>query len=147
MTRKERFGAVPELVIALVLLAVILSLPFLPAPQQRALAMEAVSTSQTLQNAATATGNGTAVGSPMTNCRESAVYVSWLTGVASGVVTVESADNTGYTGTWASLAVVTYASGAPKEDIVQITGIHGALRARISTAVTGQGVTVRLVCN
>lgn len=84
----------------------------------------------------------------MSRCRESALYIAWGTGVTSGVVTVESSYDPAYTGTWASLAVVTFAGTAPNQDIVQITGIHAALRARITTIVAGGGtVSSYLHCN
>lgn len=93
---------------------------------------------QTALNAThTPTGSGM-----MSRCRESAVYIVWSTGVTSGAVTVESAHDAAYTGTWASEAVVTFSGTAPKQDIVQITGIHAALRSRISTVVAGSGGSV-----
>jgi len=79
--------------------------------------------------------------------RELAVYVSWGTGVTAGVVQIETADDPAYAGTWAPLATVTYASGAPKQDIVQITGVALYVRARISTAIANGTVTVRAVGN
>lgn len=83
----------------------------------------------------------------MPQCRESAVYVDWGTGVASGVVEVETAHDAAYTGTWAPLATVTFAGTAPDQDIVQITGIHLALRTRISTVLAGGTVSTYFVCN
>lgn len=80
-------------------------------------------------------------------CRESAVYVDWSTGVSAGVVMVETAYDANYAGTWATLSTVTFASTAPKEDIVQITGTGMALRTRISTAVSNGTVSTYFVCN
>lgn len=80
-------------------------------------------------------------------CRESAVYIVWATGVTSGSVTVETAHEEGYTGTWASLVAVPFAGTAPKVDIVQITGVHAALRTRIDTAVANGTVTTWFTCN
>lgn len=83
----------------------------------------------------------------MGTIRESAVYVIWGTGVTSGVVEVETAHTENYAGTWASLATVTFAGTAPKEDIVQITGIHGALRTRISTVIANGSVSTCILGN
>jgi hypothetical protein len=83
----------------------------------------------------------------MTRARECAVYVNWGTGVTSGAVTVESAMDLNYSGTWGQLAVVTFAGTAPKADIVQITGIAGALRSRISTVLAGGTVDTWALCN
>lgn len=94
------------------------------------------------ETASTAIGSGF-----MSRCRESAVYVEWATGVTSGVVQVESARNAAYTGTWAPLATVTFAGTAPNSDLVQITGIHSAIRTRISTVVAGSTVSTWLTCN
>lgn len=102
--------------------------------------------SMTLQNAQT-TGNGTVVGAGyMGQCRESAIYVVWGAGTNAGVFTIESAHDNTYTGTWAPLATVTW-SAASKQDIVQITGVHMALRARISTTVTGGTASAFFICN
>lgn len=90
----------------------------------------------------TATGSGL-----MARCREVAVYVNWGTGVASGAVTVETAMDLNYAGTWAPLAAVTFSGTAPKADIVQITGIHGAVRSRVSTVLAGGTVDTWLQCN
>lgn len=93
-----------------------------------------------------ATGSATLDNGVMPGCRETAVYVSWGAGTNAGVVTIESAHSSTYAGTWAPQASVTW-SAASKEDIIQITGIHGALRTRISTNVTGGTVDTYAVCN
>lgn len=87
------------------------------------------------------------VGGPMANCQESAVYIDWSTGVTAGGVTIETAVDQNYTGTWAPLIVVAFSSTAPRQDVVQITGVHWAIRSRISTNMTGGTVTTWLVCN
>ena len=83
----------------------------------------------------------------MPQCRESAVYVDWNAGVTAGVVEVETAHSAAYGDTWANLATVTFSGTAPNLDVVQITGVHLALRARISTVLTGGTVDVHFVCN
>ena len=105
-------------------------------------------TSQTLlsgQSATTAASRE--IGATFMNqCRETAVYVQWSAGTSAGVVTVESADQAGYSGTWAPLATVTW-SAESSESLVQITGVMGAIRTRISTTITGGTVTTYLMCN
>lgn len=97
-----------------------------------------------LQDAAS-TGNGTAV-DLQCRTRETTVYASWSSGTSAGVVTVETAEDDGYTGTWASLGTISW-SAASKQDVMQITGALRAVRARISTTVTGGTVTVKLFSN
>lgn len=100
-----------------------------------------------LSSASALNATGTAAGaSIMPACRESVIYVKWSAGVGAGAVTIESSDDSAYAGTWAPLTVVTQ-SGASREDIVQITGIHLNLRSRISTLVTGGTVSTILGCN
>ena len=72
--------------------------------------------------------------------------------LSTGVVTIEEAYYTGddpasaYTGTWSPITTVTASTltgGA--QTIVHITGSVWALRARISTTVTGSGGSVSCV--
>ena len=75
-------------------------------------------------------------------------HISWATGVTSGVVEVECADDSTYSGTWAPMATVTFAGTAPKQDYVYTPGRPRAIRHRISTVVAGgatPSVTTRLV--
>lgn len=119
------------------------SLLFTPAIR----ASESTVVAQRMLNARSALNTTSVIGGPMANCRESAVYVDWGTGTASGAVTIESAVDANYTGTWAPLIVVTFSATAPKQDIVQITGVHWAIRTRISTVLAGGTVNTWLVCN
>lgn len=64
-------------------------------------------------------------------------HIQWATGVTAGEVTIECADSSGYTGTWAPMAVVTFSGTAPKEDYVYTPGCPKALRHRITTTVSG----------
>lgn len=93
-----------------------------------------------LQSAAT-TGNGTAIDSAG-QCKEHTVEIQWATSTSAGAITVETAPSKSYAGTWTPVAVVTYTSGSPKTESVQWTGYEGAIRARISTTVSGGTVTV-----
>ena len=75
------------------------------------------------------------------NSRETAIYVVWGAGTSSGVVTVETAHDATYAGTWANLATDTW-SAESSVDVVQITGVMAALRVRISTVIGGGTVDV-----
>lgn len=79
-------------------------------------------------------------------CRESAVYVSWSAGTSAGSVQIESADSPTYAGTWAPLSLVSW-SAVSKQDLVQITGVHKALRTRIASTIVGGTVNTWFVCN
>lgn len=90
-----------------------------------------------------------AVGPGVTSrCRETGVYVVWGPGVASGVVEVESAHDSAYTGTWASVATAaTFSGTAPNQQYVRVAGALLSLRTRISTVVAGGTVSTWFVCN
>jgi hypothetical protein len=77
---------------------------------------------------------------------EVGVYVTFNAGAAAGVVLIETAPASDYTGTWAILATVNWAA-ATKVHYVALTGAVRAIRARISSAVTSGTVTVQLVAN
>ncbi len=103
---------------------------------------------QLLATASAANATGTVVGPAfMARCQQTAIYIDWGTGVASGAVTIESAVDNNYAGTWAPLFTDTFVSGAPKQDILQITGVHWAIRTRISTVIAGGTVNSWLVCD
>ena len=65
-------------------------------------------------------------------------------GVSAGVVTIEWARASGYTGTWAELDAIT-AGAATTQYGSSTDHISGFVRARISTAITGGTVTVHLI--
>lgn len=96
----------------------------------------------TLQSAAT-TGNGTPV---QLNGRATdiVVYIEGSAGVSAGAVTLEEAPTSDYAGTWAPIgsAVTVVASSVLA---THISGAYMAIRARLSTNITGGTVTVRLV--
>jgi hypothetical protein len=74
-------------------------------------------------------------------------HISWATGVTAGAVTIEIADSSTYAGTWATVAVVTYSSGAPAQDYVYTPGQPKAIRHRVSTTISGgsaPSVTTRI---
>jgi hypothetical protein len=97
-----------------------------------------------LQNAQT-TGNGSAIDA-RGNGREHTFYIVGAGTVSAGAVQLETARTTDYSGTWAPLgAAITVTAAA---NVVQITGCFLALRARISSNITGGGsVTVEYVAN
>lgn len=106
-----------------------------------------VVSTKSMLSAASALSTAASIGPGyMPQCRETAIYLQWSAGVASGAVTIESAHDPAYTGTWAPLAVVA-SSGASREDIIQITGVHAAIRTRISTVLAGGTVSTWAVCN
>ena len=77
----------------------------------------------------------------VSNVRELAFYVHFGTGTSAGQVVVECAHSIDFTGTWANLATVNWAA-ANRVHNVAITGVHLAVRVRISTEITGGTVTV-----
>lgn len=93
----------------------------------------------TMHSAAT-TGNGTFFdfGGKV---RYVTIYIQWHASCTGGAVIVETADNGGYSGTWAALtSAITYTAG--KQDVVQIIAPARAIRVRISSNVTGTGASV-----
>lgn len=102
-------------------------------------------THKKLQSLATS-GNGNAV---QLNglAREHVIYIYGIGTIAGGAVQLEEAHDKDYTGAWAAIgAAVTVVDATVK--IVRITGCIGAVRARVSTNITGGGtVTVELYNN
>jgi len=97
-----------------------------------------------LQNAAT-TGNGVVV-DLKGEVRETTLYIIGSAGVGAGAIQLETADDVAYAGTWAAIgSPVTVVASA--QLIVQKTGCLRAVRARISTTVTGGTVTCKLYGN
>lgn len=106
-------------------------------------------TTTTLLNAQTANGTAGAVIGPgyMPRCRESAIYIVWGASTNGGQITIETAHDPNFSGTWAPLLVKSWAA-ASSQDVVQITGIHAAIRTRITSAITGGGsVSTFALCN
>ena len=104
-------------------------------------------TPNTLQSATT-TGNGTAVVIPA-SFRSHTFYITGSAGVSAGAVTIETAPTADYAGTWQTCAAaVTVTAGATKT--VELSDkAYAALRARVSTNVTGTNgnVTVTYIGN
>lgn len=86
---------------------------------------------------AVATGTSDAVGTNGRG-REHVFYIYGTGTVSAGAVQIEEAHSSGYSGTWDAVASpVTVVSNTV--DVVRLTGCYGALRARVSTAITGGG--------
>jgi hypothetical protein len=82
--------------------------------------------------------------------RQIGFHVAWGANTTTGAVTVEVADSTSYTGTWATQTTVTFTGTAPNQQYYTATAIALAWRARISTVVgpsSSAGVTVTVVGN
>lgn len=70
--------------------------------------------------------------------REHVFYIYGTGTVSAGAVTIEEAHDPNYSGTWDAVAsAVTVVSNTV--DTVRVSGCFGALRARVSTNVTGGG--------
>lgn len=100
-----------------------------------------------LQTAAT-TGNGTATDvSRATN--GITIYCEGTGTTSGGVITIEESRDTATAGTWSTLTTVTASDitgGAVQA--VHLTGVYIAVRARISSTITGGGsVTCELLAN
>jgi hypothetical protein len=95
-----------------------------------------------LQAAAT-TGAGNAASFNATAPGLAKIYITGSAGVGAGAVQLEEAHDPNYGGTWSAIgAPVTVVASTTK--VVSATGPFGALRARISTNVTGGTVDVDL---
>ena len=103
--------------------------------------------SKTLIDALSTVGaTGTVLGPAFaTQARETTFYVVFGPGTTAGAVMIESAHDPAYTGTWAQLGSTVTWSAASKIHTVSVTGVYLAMRARISTAVTGGTVTVVMI--
>tara|TARA_Y100000310_G_C20676415_1_gene813336 strand:+ start:1390 stop:2766 length:1377 start_codon:yes stop_codon:yes gene_type:complete len=92
-----------------------------------------------IQSAVT-TGNGTEV---VADAESNLVFcVVWSAGVSAGVVTLEEAATTGYSGTWSSITTSTFAANTT--ECIHLAGTYMFLRARVSTTVVDGTVTVQV---
>ena len=74
---------------------------------------------------------------------EATIYVGFDADSLAGAVVVETCHDPRFTGTWANIATVTWAT-ADTMHYVSVTGIYRALRVRISSDVTSGTVDVRV---
>ena len=94
------------------------------------------------KTAADTTGIGVMPDSICGRYVEATFYVYFDHTSAAGVVHIESAPYRDYAGTWVDEATVTW-SAIDKAHRVSINALTGAMRARITSAVTTGTVTVR----
>lgn len=81
------------------------------------------------------------------SARELTLYVYFGPGTNGGSVTIEEAHSPTFTGTWATVGSAVNWAAADRVHAVSVTGAHLALRARISTGITGGTVSVWAVAN
>jgi len=80
------------------------------------------------------------------NIQELTNYIVFGAGSSAGAVVIESAHDKDFTGTWHNLATVTWAAASRVHE-VQITGLHNAIRHRISVAIVGGTVDSYIMGN
>lgn len=76
-------------------------------------------------------------------CVKSVHTIEWGTGVTSGVVEIEAADDNAASA-WSTLGTITFAGSAPKTETFDVDGPYGAFRHRISTVIGGGTVTTKI---
>lgn len=69
-------------------------------------------------------------------------YIEWAGTVTVGTVVLETADRVGYTGAWHQMD--SKVGAANSQQMAQFTGFYRAIRARVSVAVVGGTVSVRV---
>jgi len=69
------------------------------------------------------------------------IIMTFGPGSSAGAVTVEESDVSGYTGTWAPQATITWTAATTKRN-VKMSGTFRILRCRISTPISGGTVDV-----
>lgn len=101
---------------------------------------------RTLQDAQT-TGNGTAVNLQL--AVSSTIYCEGTGTTSGGVITIEEARDVATAGTWSSLTTINASSITAGANIaVHLSGVYLAVRARISSTITGGGtITCELLAN
>ena len=95
------------------------------------------------KTAADTTGIGVMPESMCGRYVEASFYVDFDHTSAAGTVLIESAPYRNYAGTWVTEGTVTW-SAIDKAHRVSVNLLSGAMRARISSAVTSGTVTVRV---
>lgn len=76
-------------------------------------------------------------------------YINWSAGVTAGKVAIYEAHDKGYTGTWFKIAEIDFVTDSQSADstvpITQGTYPYGALKAVVTTAISGGTVDVWLL--
>lgn len=94
----------------------------------------------------TQTANGVSAPFGINNGDAVGLTVAWNASVTAGVITLETAHEGDYTGTWATQMTLTYAAGAPMvmTEAAQMTGVVGRIRLA-SIAGSGASVTTTVI--
>lgn len=82
-------------------------------------------------------GAGTSAEFPLNAFDRVALDVEFKTGVTAGVVVLEVAPYSGFSGTWATVLTATFAGAAPNINHQQADITARVGRVRVSTALTG----------
>jgi len=82
----------------------------------------------------------------LSQVQEGVFYTIFGPNTTAGVVTIEGAHATDYTGTWSNIATITWAT-TDTVHRTNYTGAHLAIRARISTVISGGTVSVEFLGN
>ena len=93
------------------------------------------------QDAATSTGAGNELDLQGLACDVN-IDIDFSSGSAAGTIKIEESNTTGYAGTWATLATITWAAASTKQNF-KAYGTFKILRCRISSAITGGTVTIK----
>lgn len=67
---------------------------------------------------------------------EFTIYIDFSTGSAAGKITVETATDMSYAGTWAAIGNTIDWAAQTTQKYMSVTGVFKAIRLRISTTVT-----------
>ena len=81
------------------------------------------------------------------NSTRSCVFVVFSTGVSGGTVLVECAHDPNYGGTWHQVASISGSGNAGKTVRTALDGAFGAVRVRISSAITGGTASAYLIAS
>lgn len=98
-------------------------------------------TTKVLQTAAS-TGSGT-VYSSGGRFEHLTIIIDWSSGGSGGVLSIEEAGTSTYSGTWSVITTVTQ-TAASAQSVVHMDGVFKNIRARFTTNVTGGTATVTL---
>ena len=79
--------------------------------------------------------------------REWMFYILFGAGTSAGAITIESAHDETFSGTWAAQGSVVSWAAASRVHTVGLTGAFKCLRARISTAIVGGTASAFVVGN
>lgn len=100
----------------------------------------------TAKSAADATGIAYLPQEATEQAQNITIHAAFAAASAAGTLLVEAAADLTYTGTWVTIATISW-SAASKAHSAQIVGCFKALRVRISGAVTSGSLTVDAVVN